>query len=494
MNARSETAAFPEDVPSLLFKTKFAFGIGSAAESIALYALGSYALLFYNQVVGLPAWMAGLAVSISLVADGLADPVIGSLSDRTRSTWGRRHPYMFAAPIPIALFFVAIFNPPDGMSDVLTFVWFALSVAGLRVSMACFHTPHLALGGELSSSYVERSRVMSWNNFALWFGGTAITLISLNVFFRTTPEYPLGLLNPDAYLPFSLLAACLTMIILFCSAWFTRDQIPHLPQPPLDQPGFSVLEFFRDVRKVLANRNYLWLLIALFSLSVTAGVRDSLLLYVNVYFWGFSTEAVSLFTIGSFIGYLLGFVFTARLHAIWGKRRVMVWSAVGNAFFPALGIMLYFAGLMVPKGDPWLLPVLIAISVGTWATSAALNISAMSALADIADENEVRYGIRQEGILYSTRAVFAKLDYAIGTAIAGGVLTLIAFPTKADPGRIDPLVVDQLGYVFGPIAMIPALIAAIFYAQYNISEQHHAETRRLLAEAKSRRGESAAEF
>jgi len=78
--------------PPLRLRTKLAFGMGSAAETIALFSLGSYALLFYNQVLGLPAWMAGMALSISLLFDGFSDPIIGSLSDRTKSRLGRRHP------------------------------------------------------------------------------------------------------------------------------------------------------------------------------------------------------------------------------------------------------------------------------------------------------------------------------------------------------------------------------------------------------------------
>ena len=100
----------PSEPPSLRLRTKLAFGIGSAAETIALFSLGSYALLYYNQVLGLPGWLGGLAISLSFVVDGFADPVIGSISDRTRSRFGRRHPFMYAAPIPIALFFLAIFK------------------------------------------------------------------------------------------------------------------------------------------------------------------------------------------------------------------------------------------------------------------------------------------------------------------------------------------------------------------------------------------------
>jgi GPH family glycoside/pentoside/hexuronide:cation symporter len=471
----------------LRLRTKFAFGAGSAAETIALFALSSYALLFYNQVIGLPAWMAGLAISVSFVFDGLADPVIGSLSDRTRSRWGRRHPFMFAAPLPIALFFVAIFNPPAGMGHAVTFIWFMLAVSGLRVSMGFFHTPHLALGGELSQSYLERSRVMAWNNFALWFGGTAMSVVSLNLFFRSTPEYPMGLLNPAPYLPFSLVAAVAVMAILLGSAWFTRDQIPRLPQPSDDTPPFSPFEFFRDVRKVLANRNYLWLLAGLFALSLMAGFRDALQLYVNTYYWRLSSEQISWFSLGSFVGYLCGFVLTPRLHAIFSKRQVIIWAAVGNSIFPGLGVTLHLSGFMYDAGDPRLLPALVAIAAGTFATSAALNISAMSALADVADENELKFGLRQEGILYSTRALFSKLDVAIGSALAGAFLTFAAFPQKATPGQVDPAIIERLGWFFGPILTIPGLIAACLYAQYRITKASHAETRAQIEELRTRR-------
>lgn len=468
--------------PPLRLRTKLAFGIGSAAETIALFSLSSYALLFYNQVVGLPGWLAGLAISISFVFDGFADPIIGSLSDRTRSRWGRRHPYMFAAPIPIALFFLAIFNPPHGMTDGLTFVWFTASVVGLRVAMGVFHTPHLALGGELSSSYVERSQVMAWNNFSTWIGGTAISLIALTFFFKATPEYPRGLLNPAPYLPFSLLAAASTLAILVISAWFTRDQIPRLPKAPENLPNFSPFEFLKDVGNVLVNRNYLWLLAGLFALSLMAGVRETLNLYVGTYFWGFSSELLRWYAVGSLVGFVAALNLTPRLHARWSKRQVIVWSAVGNAVFPAVGIILSFFGAMFERGDPRLLPTLIAIASASYAAGAVLNISVMSALADVADENEVRFGLRQEGVLYSTRALFSKLDTALGAALAGMVLTFIEFPEKAQPGQVDPAIIERLGMFIGPIAMIPGLLSALLYAQYRITKKDHAETRAKIAE------------
>ena len=470
-----------EGAPPLRLRTKLAFGIGSAAETIALFSLSSYGLLYYNQVLGLPGWMAGLAISVSFVVDGFADPIIGSLSDRTRSRYGRRHPFMYAAPIPIALFFLAIFNPPSGLDHWLLFAWFTGSVIGLRVAMGVFHTPHLALGGELSHSYVERSQVMAWNNFSTWIGGTAMSLIALTFFFKATPEYPRGLLNPEPYLPFSLLAAVATLTILFGSAWFTRDQIPRLPRPPLDQPPFSPFEFLKDVGKVLANRNYVWLLAGLFALSLMSGVRDTLNLYGATYFWGFSSELLRWYTVGSLVGFVAALNLTPRLHGWWGKRWIIIWSAAGTVIFPAVGFVLRLTGFMFENGDPRLLPTLVAIAAFSYATGAILNISVMSALADVADENEVRFGVRQEGVLYSTRALFQKLDTALGAALAGLVLTLIAFPEKAQPGDVDPDTIYQLGLFIGPISMIPGLIAVVLYGQYSISKADHAATRAKIA-------------
>lgn len=470
------------EAPPLRLRTKLAFGIGSAAETIALFSLSSYGLLYYNQVLGLPGWMAGLAISLSFVIDGFADPVIGSLSDRTRSKWGRRHPYMFAAPIPIALFFFAIFNPPAGLDHNALFAWFTCSVVGLRVSMGVFHTPHLALGGELSHSYIERSQVMAWNNFSTWLGGTAISLIALTFFFKATPEYPRGLLNPEPYLPFSILAAVSAMAILFASSWFTRDQIPRLPKPPADQAPFSPFEFLKDVGKVLANRNYVWLLAGLFAASLMLGVRETLNLYVATYYWELSSELLRWYVVGSAAGFVAALMLTPRLHGRWSKRRIIIWSALGNAIFPCLAVLLRLSGFMFENGDPRLLVTLVTFSAASYGSGAILSISVLSALADVADENEVKFGLRQEGVLYSTRALFAKLDTAVGAALAGLVLTLIAFPERAKPGTVAPEIVHQLALFMGPISLIPGLIAVLLYAQFSISKQDHAATRARISD------------
>src|SRR5690606_3669128 len=114
-----------------------------------------------------------------------------------------------------------------------------------------------------------------------------------------------------------------------------------------------------------------------------------------------------------------------------------------------------------------------------------MSISVMSMLADVADENEPRFGVRQEGILYSTRALSAKIDQAIGTLLAGWVLLIIAFPEKARPGQVDEGVLYNLAAWDGILAAIPGVIAAFCYGRYRIDKASYEATRAALA---ARRG------
>lgn len=482
------TQAGQAEPPKLSVWTKFVYGLGSASEMVTLAAIGGYAMFFYNQVVGLPATLAGLAITVSLVLDGMAEPIVGSLSDRTRSRWGRRHPFMFVGVIPVAICVIAIFNPPKDLPHLWLFFWFASFVVTLRIFMAVCHVPHMALGGELAQGYTERSQVMAWNNLLGMIGRASTSFIALSLFFHATEEYPRGLLNPHAYTPFALAVAAAGLLILMISAWFTRDRIPYLPKPPQDLPPFSPFEFFRDMKGAFSNINYVWLLVGFFFLSLMLGMREGLNLYINTFFWGFTSEQIRWFVIGTLSGFFVGFFLTPRVHARFDKKIAVLVAGAFLAVTPAVPLVLQLAGMMPAPDDPSLLPLVIAFAGVSAAAGSVMNISVMSQLADIADENELRYGYRQEGVLYSTRSFFAKLDTAIGHLFAGVALDLVAFPEKATPGQVPEETLRSLAIVDGPLAAVPGLIALLFYARYRITRASYEATRARLLEARAARG------
>jgi len=464
------------DVRQISLRTKLSFGIGSIAETMCLYSFGLLSMLYYNQVLGLNATLAGLAPTLALLFDAVSDPLIGSISDRFKSKkWGRRHPFMFVAPLPISICFFAIFNPPDTLAGFGLFLWFMGFAVCLRTFMTIFHVPHLALGGELSTDYLERSKIMSYNNFFGWIGGAGTHYVALTFAFAATAEYANGLMNPDAYPIFSATAAVIVFFILYASAWFTRDQIPYLSQPPEGQPRFSLFEFWLDIKAVLVNRNYVFLLVALFFLSIMLGTRSAFNLYMNTYYFELLPGQVALYVLGSAVGYLTAFSLTARLHNRFDKPKTIVTSAVLLSIVPAIPVILRMAGYFPDNGSASLLPVMIAFSGLAGVCGAVLNISVMSALADIADENELLYGHRQEGMLFSARTFFSKADMALGHFLAGITLDIIEFPVKSKPGEVDADVIYWLGMVDSPITIIPGLIGACFYARYSINKQRHAD-------------------
>jgi len=478
-------ATTPASADRLTLKTKLSFGVGGAAETIALYSVSSYALLFYNQVLGVKAAWIGLAISISFVLDAVLEPVVGSWSDRTsNSKWGRRHPWMFAAPFPIALALFAIFNPPGALGSLGLAVWCAVSVSVMRWSMTAYHTPHLALGAELSPHYTERSKVMAYNSFFTWAGGSSMSFIALTFFFPKTAAFHNGLLNPEPWSRFAGTMALAVIAILFASAWLTRDRIPFLPKPAADTPRFSPAEFLKDVAKALTNINYVWLLVGYFFLSMMIGLREGLRLYVYSFYWQISSSDLRLFIIGSFAGYLTAFLFAARMHGRFDKKATIIASALAYAVVPAIPIVLGQLGVLKPD-TPALLPILISFAALSYGSISILAISVMSALADVADQNELKHGLRQEGILYSTRALAAKLDQAIGTALAGAVITFIAFPEKAKPGRVDDEVLFNLALWDGVLPAIPGVIAAICYGRYRINKASYEATRAALADRRT---------
>ena len=464
--------------PPVSWRMKWAFGLGSTAEAIVITTTSAFLMLFYNQVRGLDPASIGIALAFGLIANAIFDPLIGSWSDRTRTRWGRRHPFMFASILPAALLFYALFNPPASLGATGQLWWLGVMNVLLLQAMTVFHTPHLALGGEMSDNYLERTSIMSVNTFFLWIGDTLGWQLCFLVFFRATQNFPNGALDPSRWEPFSITIACIVLFCLVFSSQVTKRRIPYLVQPPAATPGFGAREWSRDVWRVLRNRNYLVLLIGLFFLSMMTGIRGGLWIYTVTYFWQLRNDELAFFSVGSLAGYVFGSYFVMRLHQRFEKRWTGMLALVVYCVGPAIPLTLGYFGILSAQ-TPGLLVILIAFSLLQHAPYSIMTTTIYSALADIADENELKYGLRQEGALYATRTFFGRVDQALGTALAGWVLSMVAFPAKATPGQVPEPVLMGLAAAF-VLSVIPGLVASIFYGMLNITQTTHNATRAAL--------------
>ena len=469
---------------SIKLTTKFSYGVGAIGEASVLWLLATLAFFFYNQVIGLSGFLTGLAVSIAIFFDAISDPLVGSMSDNFKSRLGRRHPFMFASPLPVMICVFLIFTPPEGMNQLAIFAWFTGFTILLKLSITLFTIPHLALGAELSDDYIERSKIMSFNNVLSY---TGVIIMHVYVWFFIFPNiegYELGQLSRDAYPPIVIFSCILVGIALTSSAYFTKDQIAKLKQPKERRSKNNLFRFFKDIGKVLKNKNYLYLLLGIFFLSFLIGTHEVLGLYMYTFYWKLSPIQTGWLILNNVFGYAIGFIVTARLHVIFEKPIIIVLSAITLSFFWSLAVILSLFGL-APEPASWDLVIFIII-LGSVAAAAGsiLHISVMSALADVCDEHELLTGYRQEGIFYSARSFFAKASGALGSIVAGTALEIINFPSYGSDKEITQSMLFNLGILDGPFAMIWGLIAAFFYSGYKITNKYHREIRDKLEQKK----------
>ena len=152
--------------PPLGFPLKLTYGLGSVAYGVAAGALSASVLVYYfNQVMHIPAVWGGAAILVSLSADVILDPLIGHGSDNFRSRIGRRHPFMYASALPVAVFFYFLWHAPRGLEGTSALVFAMVMLIGVRVSVASYEIPSTALTPELAPDYHQRTGLLAYRWF-----------------------------------------------------------------------------------------------------------------------------------------------------------------------------------------------------------------------------------------------------------------------------------------------------------------------------------------
>lgn len=471
--------------PPLTVGFKISYGLGATAEAITFQASSMFLLIYYNQVLGVSPGLVGLALSAGLMVNAVFEPIVGSWSDRVRTRLGRRHPFMFAAAAPIAICFYALYSPPAGLGSTGLLIWLTVFYILLQQTASAYEAPHLALGGELSDDYIERSSVMAYNTFFAWVGDAVTALVALKLFFKASEGFPNGALDPTNYPAFAFWVAATLLILRFYSAFATVPRIPYLAQTGADTPRFSLIEFWRDILRALKNRNYVIMLFGLLFFALMTGVRNGLYLYTMTYFWNLTNDEIAWFFVGSATGYVFAGFIVKRLHDRFDKNWTAGAACLIYAVGPAIPYALAYVDV-ISHETPYLLVLLIGFSLFQHVGYSLLTTTNRSALADIADENELSTGLRQEGILFAARTFFQRVDTALGTMLAGWTLVLINFPAKAVPGQVEQTALDGIGLAF-LLTIIPGTVAAVLYCMTRVTRESYESTRAALEIARTER-------
>ncbi len=471
------------------FRIRLAFGVGQLAEGLKNGALGLFIFFYYSQVLGLSGTLTGIAVAVSLFVDGIVDPLIGSLSDNWRSRHGRRHPFLYASILPLMVSFYCLFAPPV-TSQMGLFVWLIVFTNIARTAMSAFHVPHLALGAEMSRDVDERASLVGFRMFFTIFGGLCSTLIGFGIFFAPSPEFPVGQLNAAAYAPFAATLCVLMGLAIFVTARGTRVAIPYLKQGAAEV-RLSVVSVFanlgRDLRIALASAHFRWLFSGVLVVYLMIGTNAALDIYMFTYFWEFSSRQVMTLSVAYPLGLMIGASLAPAFLRRFDKRAALLFGTIWWASLQVLPVSLRLLGWFPDNDDSALVPVYMGIRFVHGIGSVMANVAFGAAIADVADESELRSGRRQEGIFFSTSSFSLNFASGIGSLIAGLALDAIRWPrgtqvrTAAD---VAPETLVNLGLVYGPFVVAFSLITLWCYANYGLTRERHA---RILEELEQRR-------
>jgi Na+/melibiose symporter-like transporter len=454
------------------------YGVGAVAYGVKDNGFSYFLLLYYNQVLGLPAGWVGSAILTALVVDAFSDPIVGYTSDHLHSRLGRRHPFMYASAVPVALAYFFLWNPP-ALGHRALFVYLIVLAILVRTTITLFEIPNSSLVAELTDDYDERTTMLSYRFFFGWWGGLTMAVAAYFVFLKSTPQYPIGQLNLLGWRSYGMTAAIVIFFAIMISAIGTHPQIPHLKQPPPKLP-FDAPRIAREMKETLSNHSFLVLFISAIFAAMAAGLSTSLNIYFGTYFWELTPRRLGILALGPFLSSAIALVAAPRISMTIGKKRgTLLIFGLATVGAP-LPIALRLVGVMPENNSPALLPVLFVLTGIEVALIVIASILISSMVADVVEDSQLQTGRRSEGLFFAARGFIQKAVNGIGVLCATMLLTAIGFPEGAKPGQVSPHVIFNLGLVYVPTLFLLYLASVAVIGAYRISRESHEENLRRL--------------
>jgi len=459
--------------------TKFFYGFGSIAFGVKDQGFSYFLLFFYNQVLGAPSEMIGGAIAIALFFDAFADPIVGQISDNLRSRWGRRHPFMYASAVPVAAAYFLLWNPPH-LSPRTLFFYLVGIIIVVRTFISMYEIPSSALVAELTPDYDQRTSFLGYRYLFGWLGGLAMTLLAFGVFFTATKRYPVGQLNPEGYVKYSIAACALMVFAILVTSVGTHKFVPYFTVPP--KRAVSLLRIFREMTQTLKNRSFIVLSVSALFSAIAAGTLTALNNYFNTFFWGLSAQQILLLNILVIAAPVIALFITPAFSSRVGKKPAAMTLWIISTIFYWFPMAARLAGAFPRNGDPWLVPLLAILQTTGTMFSIACSITLSSMLADVVEDSQRVTGRRSEGLFFSANSFVLKAVSGMGILVATQLLTFVHFPAHADPATLDPQIPRNLALAYFPVTFAFYALALGCLSFYRIDRAAHEENLRRLTE------------
>ena len=293
------------------------YGVGAISPTIKNNLFVFFLFYYYNQVLGLEAYLVSLALALSLVVDAITDPLLGYFSDHTHSRLGRRHPYIYFSLVPSPICYYLLMSLEYTSPQASLFAQLFLMATLLRLAWTFFNVPRQALGAELTKDYHQRNTLAAISTFFGWFGGAVMWYMTTAVFLGDSYD------NKQGYRDLAFWGAVVILVTGTIFAVGTHREIPNL-EPPRQKRPIRMRAIFQEIKETLSHRSWLMLFIAGVITSIHAGVVVGLGIYFNSYFWEWKPSDVAIFAMTNLVGSLIISSLASRLARNWDKKQLAV--------------------------------------------------------------------------------------------------------------------------------------------------------------------------
>lgn len=452
------------------------YGSAAMAYGIKNNAFSYLLLIYANQVLGLPGYLASAALAIAMLWDAVSDLLLGHWSDKTSSRLGRRHPFMYAALLTLPLFFYALFNPVIALTADNVFFYVLVAAILIRTGTTLFEVPSTALLPDLESDYDARNKWLALRHAFGWYGGNGIHIINFTFFVGAY-----GVAVQTGYSIFGVVGAALIFLSILVSSLGTQRVAAALPRP---KDTFKIREIGRECRQIfqsVQNKNFAALFFYGLIVGVAGGLGAALYLYNTTYFFGFSGPQIAATGVGVLISPAIAYWAAPFFGRRYGKRNAAIGAILVNiALYPIPYILLLIGWW--PELGSWLSLYIYSVVIVTEVVCGIIGgVLLDSMMADVVEDSEVSTARRSEGLFYAARGFAAKAISAGGIIGAGAIVSAVGLDGITSVEQVTSEIRMNLALFFLPLYCSLFLLGLYVVSRYRIDRQGHRDNLDSLA-------------
>ncbi len=487
MTDMTEYRQSPDSIP---YRTKLGYSVGNFGFGVVYQVVVSYLVFYTTVILKIPGPVIGVVVAVGVIWDAITDPAMGFISDYTVSSrFGKRHLYILTGGIGIALTNILLWTVDRNLGVTGKVVWIVAALLLVKTALTVYGTPYTALGAELVSDYDGRSSIQGLRTVFFLLGSFTVSFLFLLIFFKASPDFPQGQLDPSAYPRMGVTASAIALVATLTSYFSTiryaavsagtsaasaaRAAIAETADGAAVASTVGgrsanggikswILLILRDFRTALHNRNFMFVTAGYLCTNILTAIASSIGLHVYTFTFGLDSRTIAL---------LLGIQFALSIASqpVWViiSKRIDKRPAVLLGLFLCIACMAAFLLLVLFRNDmPDSRMILFILSAILGFGTGGLFSLPLSMVADTVDQEELVTGKRTEGVFYGLQTFSYKIAQSFVIFLIGMLLHIIGF--DPDMPVQSARTGTGLGLVLSIGGMAALVLAILAYGRYSL--------------------------